>query len=397
MREIKNINDVRVAIISPRAVATKQMIRRVQPPLGLCCIAAGLREKGIKNILLYDTLIEDYYNVQDLEGHDNMITYGSSDEKITEKMKEFKPDIVGVSASNTSGYSSALANLGKISNKGIELLLKVKPIVTDDFAMELSLNYTNNDSEVVATNDTDGMVSLDEPRGVAGNRNMRVMHIVGERYGALFGTSFKRDANGHIVHENSAGYPQPVIDNNRKILGFGVAPEQIGIGASFRYKDWNASLLVEGKTGGQIMSGSNGEMLGRGLHKMTVPAGGRHAGWTPEGVMEDGSAVSQSLTVAQQQNYWNKYNDAAEASIYDADYMRLRNISIGYNLPSSMLEGTAIQAASISLIGKNLFFLSNSVDNIDPESAYNSNNSQGLEYWGMPVPRTVGVNVNLKF
>ena len=79
------------------------------------------------------------------------------------------------------------------------------------------------------------------------------------------------------------------------------------------------------------------------------------------------------------------------------DYMRLRNISIGYNLPSSMLEGTAIQAASISLIGKNLFFLSNSVDNIDPESAYNSNNSQGLEYWGMPVPRTVGVNVNLKF
>ena len=306
-------------------------------------------------------------------------------------------DIVGVSASNTSGYSSALANLGKVSNKGIELLLKVKPIVTDDFAMELSLNYTNNTSKVEATNDTDGMVSLDEPRGVNGNRNMRVMHIVGERYGALFGTSFLRDADGHIVHENSAGYPQPVIDNNRKILGFGVAPEQIGLGASFRYKDWNASLLVEGKVGGQIMSGSNAEMLGRGLHKMTVPAGGREAGFTPDGVMEDGSAVSQSLTVAQQQNYWERYNDAAEAGIYDADYMRLRNVSIGYNLPSSMLEGTSIESASISLIGKNLFFLSNSVDNIDPESAYNSNNSQGLEYWGLPVPRTVGVNVNLKF
>jgi hypothetical protein len=113
--------------------------------------------------------------------------------------------------------------------------------------------------------------------------------------------------------------------------------------------------------------------------------------------MEDGSAISASLNTAQQQNYWNKYNDAAEASIYDADYMRLRNLSIGYSLPSSMLEGSSIQSATISLIGKNLFFLSNSVDNIDPESAYNSNNSQGLEYWGMPVPRTVGVNVNLKF
>ena len=188
-----------------------------------------------------------------------------------------------------------------------------------------------------------------------------------------------------------------VIDNNRKILGFGVAPTQIGIGASFRYKDWNASLLVEGKNGGQIMSGSNAEMLGRGLHKMTVPAGGRDAGFIPDGVMEDGSAISTSLNIGQQQNYWEKYNDAAEAGIYDADYMRLRNVSIGYNLPSSSLEGTAIQSATISLIGKNLFFLSNSVDNIDPESAYNSNNSQGLEYWGMPVPRTVGLNINLKF
>ena len=311
---------------------------------------------------------------------------------------ETEGDIVGVSASNTSGYNSALANLGKVSNKGIELLVKVKPIVTDDFAMELSLNYTNNDSEVVATNDTNGMVSLDEPRGVAGNRNMRVMHIVGERYGALFGTSFKRDDNGHIIHTmNSSGYPEPVIDNNRKILGFGVAPEQIGLGASFRYKDWNASLLFEGKMGGQIMSGSNAEMLGRGLHKMTVPAGGRENGFVPDGVMEDGSRVTQSLNVVQQQNYWNKYNDAAEAGIYDADYMRLRNLSIGYTVPSSLLEGTSIQSATISLIGKNLFFLSNSVDNIDPESAYNSNNSQGLEYWGMPVPRTVGVNVNLKF
>ncbi|NCX70662.1 MAG: SusC/RagA family TonB-linked outer membrane protein, partial [Rhodobacteraceae bacterium] len=73
-------------------------------------------------------------------------------------------DIVGVSASATSGYGSALANLGEINNSGVELLLKYKPVVTDDFAMELSLNYTNNESKVVATNDTGGNISLDEPR-----------------------------------------------------------------------------------------------------------------------------------------------------------------------------------------------------------------------------------------
>ena len=302
-------------------------------------------------------------------------------------------DIVGVSASATSGYGSALANLGEINNSGVELLLKYKPIVTDDFAMEVSLNYTNNDSKVVATNDTNGNISLDEPR----DRNLRVTHIVGEKYGALFGTSFQRDSQGRIVHETSRGYPVPVIVNNRKILGFGVPPQQIGIGASFRYKDFNASFLIEGKSGGQIYSGTNNYLMGVGLHKATVPAGGREAGMVPDGVLEDGSVITTSLDYAQQQAYWGRYNDAAEAGIRDSDYMRLRQLSIGYTIPSDVLEGTFIQSASVSLIGKNLFFLSNDVENVDPESAYNSNNSQGLEYMGMPVPRTIGFNVNLKF
>ena len=302
-------------------------------------------------------------------------------------------DIVGVSASATSGYGSALANLGEINNSGVELLLKYKPIVTDDFAMELSLNYTNNESKVVATNDTGGNISLDEPR----DRNLRVTHIVGEKYGALFGTSFQRDSQGRIVHETSRGYPVPVIVNNRKILGFGVPPQQIGIGASFRYKDFNAGFLIEGKSGGQIYSGTNNRLIGYGLHKMTVPAGGREAGMVPDGVLEDGSVITTSLDYAQQQAYWGRYNDAAEAGIRDSDYMRLRQLSIGYTIPSNVLEGTFIQSASVSLIGKNLFFLSNDVENVDPESAYNSNNSQGLEFSGMPVPRTIGFNVNLKF
>ena len=302
-------------------------------------------------------------------------------------------DIVGVSASATSGFGSALANLGEINNSGVELLVKYKPIVTDDFAMEVSLNYTNNESKVVATNDTGGNISLDEPR----DRNLRVTHIVGEKYGALFGTSFQRDSQGRIVHETSRGYPVPVIVNNRKILGFGVPPQQIGIGASFRYKDFNAGFLIEGKSGGQIYSGTNNRLIGYGLHKMTVPAGGREAGMVPDGVLEDGSVITTSLDYAQQQAYWGRYNDAAEAGIRDSDYMRLRQLSIGYNIPSNVLEGTFIQSASVSLIGKNLFFLSNDVENVDPESAYASNNSQGLEFQGMPVPRTIGFNVNLKF
>ena len=82
---------------------------------------------------------------------------------------------------------------------------------------------------------------MDEPR----TRNLRVTHVVGERFGALFGTYFERDDQGRLIHEMNNGYPSPKINTSRKILGFGVAPQQLGIGASFRYKDFNAAFLVE--------------------------------------------------------------------------------------------------------------------------------------------------------
>ena len=301
-------------------------------------------------------------------------------------------DIVGVSASATSGYGSALANLGNISNKGVELLIKGEIMRTEDFAWNASINYTNNTSEVVATNDTGGNISMDEPR----SRNLRVTHIVGEKYGALYGSSYVRNDAGQIVHEMVNGIPIPKI-GARKILGFGVAPTALGLGSSFRYKDFNASILIEGKSGGQIYSGTNAFLIRNGHHKKTIPAGGREAGFVPEGVMEDGSTITTSIPQAQQEDYYRRTYSIAEEAIQDSDYMRLRQLSIGYTVPSSMLEGSFISKATISLIGRNLFFLSNSTDNIDPESAYNNGNSAGLEWFGLPVPRTVGLNVNLKF
>ena len=301
-------------------------------------------------------------------------------------------DIVGVSASATSGFGAALANLGNISNSGIELLVKGEIMRTDDFAWNASINYTNNTSEVVATNDTGGNISMDEPR----SRNLNVTHIVGEKYGALYGSSYVRNDAGAIVHEMVNGIPIPKI-GARKILGFGVAPTALGFGSSFRYKDFNASILVEGKTGGQIYSGTNAFLIRNGHHKKTVPAGGREAGFTPSGVMEDGSSITTSIPQAQQEDYYRRTYSIAEEAIQDSDYMRLRQLSIGYTLPSDMLEGSFISKATVSLIGRNLFFLSNSTDNIDPESAYNNGNSAGLEWFGLPVPRTIGLNLNLKF
>ncbi|MDA7717175.1 SusC/RagA family TonB-linked outer membrane protein [Flavobacteriaceae bacterium] len=303
-------------------------------------------------------------------------------------------DIVGVSASQTSGYGAALANLGNISNKGIELLIKGEIMRTDDFAWNASINYSKNTSEVVATNDAGGNIAIGNPRDL--ETGINVTHIVGEQWGALYGNSYERDSQGRIIHIMQGGTPVPKI-GGKKILGFGVAPESIGIGSTFRYKDFNASILVEGKMGGSYYSGTNNWYKVYGLHKDTVPAGGREAGFTPDGVMEDGTVITTSIPHSKIEDYWSQTLSIGEENIYSSDYMRLRQLSIGYNVPSSMLEGSFISDANVSLIGRNLFLLSNSSENIDPESSYSAGNAVGLERAGMPVPRTIGLNINLKF
>ncbi|MDC1335919.1 SusC/RagA family TonB-linked outer membrane protein [Flavobacteriaceae bacterium] len=303
-------------------------------------------------------------------------------------------DIVGVSASQTSGYGAALANLGNIANSGIELLIKGEIMKTDDFAWNASINYSKNTSEVVATNDAGGNIAIGNPRDL--ETGINVTHIVGEQWGALYGNSYERDSQGRIVHIMQGGTPVPKI-GSKKILGFGVAPESIGLGSTFRYKDFNASILVEGKMGGSFYSGTNNWYKVYGLHKDTVPAGGREAGFTPDGVMEDGTVITTSIPHSKIEDYWAQTLNIGEENIYSSDYMRLRQLSIGYNLPSDMLEGSFITNATVSLIGRNLLLLSNSSDNIDPESSYSAGNAVGLERAGMPVPRTIGLNINLKF
>ena len=306
---------------------------------------------------------------------------------------ETNGDIVGVSASSTSGYNSALANLGVISNSGVELLLNANVIESDDFDLGLTFNYSNNTSEIVSTNDAGTNITLDEPR----SRNLNVTHIVGEQFGALYGTSYVRDAQGRIVHDiEEDGTPIPQV-GPRKILGFGVSPVSVGFGSNVRYKDFTLSFLIEGKNGGQMFSGTNALAKYFGAHKGTIDADGRENGFTVSGVDANGGTFTTAIAPDRIEDYWRRTYQIAEESIYDSDYLRLRQVSLGYRVPSEFLDNTFISSARVSLIGRNLFLISNSVENVDPESGYNVSNSQGLEWFGMPVPRSLGLNVNLKF
>ncbi|MEX0289136.1 MAG: SusC/RagA family TonB-linked outer membrane protein [Flavobacteriaceae bacterium] len=301
-------------------------------------------------------------------------------------------DIVSVATSGYSGYGGASANLGKVSNKGFEWLVTATPIQTDNFTWSTSFNGSHNTGKVLATDDVDSDVSLDEPR----TRNVRITHIVGEAYGTIVGVSYDRDANGNIRYDiDGEGVPR-AVEGERKILGEGVPPLTLGWNNSFNYKNFSLNVLLDGKFGGQIFSGTNTIAYGTGLHKATLA--GRENGLTVSGI---DAATDQpfTTTVAPEnlQTYYGEINDIAEEFVEDSDYIKFRQMSLGYSLPQRILKNVFLNSVDISLIASNLFYIKRSIDNISPESAYNVSNSQGLEYFGVPAARSYGLNVNIKF
>ena len=119
-----------------------------------------------------------------------------------------------------------------------------------------------------------------------------------------------------------------------------------------------------------------------------------------DGVVQnaDGS-YSPNTTKVEVPAYYSEYYRRAnvEANLFDATWVKLREISFGYKLPSSILSKTPFRSASLSLVGRNLWTIHKNTPNIDPESAYNTSNAQGLELNGYPMTRNVGFNLNLKF
>jgi hypothetical protein len=187
-------------------------------------------------------------------------------------------DIVGATISATSGYSNALFNVGKIENKGIELMLNYRVLQTPSLSWESSFNMGYNQSNVLNLYGSLTTLRVDENR----TRSAYVNHVIGLPYSQVQGFDYKRSAAGEIVH-NAQGFP---IQGDLKNYGSGVAPLTLGWNNSFRYKGVGLSFLIDGKFGGYLFSGTNAYAHLRGLAKETLV--GREGGFVGVGVNEKG-------------------------------------------------------------------------------------------------------------
>jgi len=329
--------------------------------------------------------------------------------------------ILEIKTTAGSGYTSQLINAGKVNNRGIEIQLDGTPVQTENFKWNIAGNYSKNTSKVDIL-DYDKQI---QNYTIGSSGGVDVLASVGQAYGALYGIAYERDANGNIV-VGSNGLPQAATD--KKVLGHYTPDYIAGITNTLTYKNLELSFLVDASVGGELFSGTNRVGNYTGVLAQTLP--GRDAangglnyyvttgsdgkdvknlvsgGNAPAGlpVYDDGMIFkgvyangTPNNTVLSAQEYYKASYNISEAYIYSSTFVKMREIKLTYNVNKSLVRKLGLQSASITAAGRNLFFIYKEVPNIDPETAYNTGNAQGLEQYSLPSTRNFSLNVNLKF
>ncbi|MCP9768372.1 SusC/RagA family TonB-linked outer membrane protein [Lacihabitans sp. LS3-19] len=298
--------------------------------------------------------------------------------------------IVSAQISDASGFTNTLINSGQSRTRGTEWLLSLNPVQTSNFRWDISFNGSYNKTKLLSLlTDTPG------ERITTGTHvfNGELRQVVGEELGQLYGFGFRRDAAGNkIFGANGIALRTP------DLISFGSAlPNWVGgITNSFTFKGISLSALIDFKLGGNMMSGSNFNMVRHGLHQMTVA--GRDVGYIiGDGVNEKGEVNSAKAPV---QAYWEVIRSQAliEPIIYNAGFWKLRQVTAGYDFTKFLPKNIPVNGVKLNLVANNVLMLKKWVPNIDPDSfGYTSDNIVGLESSGVPTTRSIGFNLNVKF
>jgi len=296
-----------------------------------------------------------------------------------------------------SGASNFFTNGGDVENKGIEFVLTGTPVETADLRWDITFNFTRNRSEVVELND-------ERPSLTVAQDFLREFRIVqGEPFGQVYSRGFQRDAQGRVI-VNADGLPAisdglsvPVANFNPDWLG--------GIQNYVEYKNLSLSFLIDIRNGGSTASLTNAIIFADGHTEETLQ--GREGGLVfgdnffsgETAVLDDGSPNNIAIDA---ETFWRAMGGrnapVGEVFALDATNIRLREAVLGYSLPSNVIGGTPFRTVKISLVGRNLFFITNKAENLDPEVAIGTDKAvEGFDSFGPPTTRSFGFNLQLGF
>ena len=304
--------------------------------------------------------------------------------------------ILPVQVTRASGVRRVWDNVGELRNKGVEIQLGGTVLKTKDLIVDLELNFAKNNNEVIKAGSDDD--NDEEALILGGQWNMNLEAREGYAYGSIVGPGLLRDDDGNVIYKN--GLPQQTDENI--VLG-DIQPDWTGgIALNINYKGLSFSTLVDAKIGGEVYSMTNAWGQYAGILAESLQ--GRETGVVGDGVKNIGTDdnpvyVENDVTVPAEDYFKATYgNDIVETSVFDASYIKLRQVALGYSLPSKWFSSIGLKGAKISVIGRNLAILYRKAPHIDPETGFsNVNGEQGQEFGQLASARSIGFSINLKF
>jgi TonB-linked SusC/RagA family outer membrane protein len=313
--------------------------------------------------------------------------------------------IIPVIVSTATGYNSKFLNAGTIQNKGIELSVFGSPVQTKDFAWNINVNFARNRNKVVALFEgAQNLVLADFQSGVSINATL------GQPYGTIRGSNYvyTNDAKGTPQRTVSQSTGRYLISSNaNEVIGNANPDWAGGISNSLRYKDLTLSFLIDTRQGGDIFSLDMFYGLGTGLYPETVllndlgnPSRGPvTAGANSGGIIFPGVAPDGSPNTIRRANSEGTlgYRQPAAVAIYDASYIKLREVAISYALPKTFVSKLKyFKGIDLSLTGRNLWIIDKNIPYADPEESISSGNLQGYQSGAYPTTRTFTLNAKFR-
>ncbi|MCB0570997.1 MAG: SusC/RagA family TonB-linked outer membrane protein [Phaeodactylibacter sp.] len=333
---------------------------------------------------------------------------------------ETKNDILQVQVPGASGYSEALINAGLTSSKGIELALYGTPVRNNNVTWDISVNLSRNTSKVEEL--YGDLTNYKLADGIGGSRwgGFTVNARVGEEWGLANGIGFTYDDQGRYIIDETGNY----VTTSNKDLGSILPDYTGGVLNTLNFKGVELRAMVDFQVGGQFFSvtrmfnaysglgaetvanndlgnpirdplvdNSGNEVAGSSI--LASEAGPNTGGIRVDGVSETGEALS---VYVEPQSYYGSLFGLAERWLYDASFVKLREVSLGYNIPKKVLGNMPIQSLKLSIIGRNLWLIHSNVDGIDPsEILPGANNIVFEERGGLPGVRSIGAKLTVGF
>ncbi|MCF0053356.1 SusC/RagA family TonB-linked outer membrane protein [Dyadobacter sp. LJ53] len=300
-----------------------------------------------------------------------------------------KNEIMPATYSSATGYVRGVVGTGSVQNRGLEVMLTGSPVRTSKFDWNVSFNLTSVKNKILSTDQDNLDINLGSNRATLGNAV--TAFVVGEAGPQIRAYDYKYHANGQIIVDASG---LPVRADKMTSYGSVLPTLYGGLNNDIRLGDFNFGVLVDYNYGNKILSATENYTYRNGLNKATLV--GREGG-VITGVTESGAP--NTVSASAKAYYTALANNVTGISVVDGDFIKLRQLTLGYNLPSKMVEKwPLIRAVNISLVGRNLLYFARETKNIDPEATFGANlRYAGIEGTSLPATRNYGVNVNFKF